>query len=245
MGIYHPSDAYRINSVCCLPSLQIPFSRLPVTLLLTASKPHNESGQANLHGVCYACADAVYEFLSPIPVGRFAIKIPTNVKHKLFKKALDIADKTSDILDYLDSVSYVYPEQLIRKLEPVKITQSQLHIIKKHRKLTKILRMLSCEDIRNNKRFRLEITDANELSITDLLNEEFEMSDISKIVSSYMDYCHGKCICIDEANDVYLPCYNAILISAQKPLHSFLSFCRDIDPDDPFTTIKTWREKTN
>lgn len=184
-------------------------------------------------------------FLSPIPVGRFAIKIPTNVKHKLFKKALDIADKTSDILDYLDSVSYDYPEQLIRKLEPVKITQSQLHIIIKHRKLTKILRMLSCEDIRNNKRFRLEITDANELSITDLLNEEFEMSDIPKIVSSYMDYCHGKCICIDEANDVYLPCYNAILISAQKPLHSFLSFCRDIDPDDPFTTRITWREKTN
>ena len=71
MGIYHPSDAYRINSVCCLPSLQIPFSRLPVTLLLTASKPHNESGQANLHGVCYACADAVYEFLSPIPVIMF------------------------------------------------------------------------------------------------------------------------------------------------------------------------------
>ena len=68
MDIYRPSDAYRINSVYCLPLLQIPFSRLPATPLLTVSKPHNESGQANLHGVCYACADAVYEFLSPIPV---------------------------------------------------------------------------------------------------------------------------------------------------------------------------------
>ena len=184
-------------------------------------------------------------FLSPIPVSRFSIKTATGVKHQMFKRALDSAIRTSAILDHLDSVNYDYPMEMIRKLEPIKVSQAQLEIIVKHRKLSKTLRTISNDDIKNNKRFRLEITDADVREITDLIDDEFEMSDIPKIVRNYMGYCYGKCICVDEPNDVYLPCYNAILLSTQKPLQSFLSFCRDIDPNDPFTTRITWREKTN
>lgn len=184
-------------------------------------------------------------FISPIPVTRFSITVVTGVKHKMFKKALDIADRTSDILDYLDSVNYNYPEQLIRKLEPIKISQAQLHIIINHKELSKAFQSLSCHDIRINRRFRLEITDADVQTITDLLDDEFEMSDIPKAVRNYMEYCQNKCICFDESSELYMPCYNAILISSQKPLSSFLSFCRDIDPNDPFTTRITWREKSS
>lgn len=184
-------------------------------------------------------------FLSPVPVGRFSIKIVTGVKHKMFKRALDSAIRTSAILDHLDSVNYDYPVEVIRKLEPIKVSQAQLEIIVKHKKLSKTLRAISNDDIKNNKRFRLEIIDADVRAITDLIDDEFEMSDIPKIVRNYMGYCYGNCICIDEPSDVYLPCYNAILLSDQKPLQSFLSFCRDIDPNDPFTTRITWREKTN
>lgn len=184
-------------------------------------------------------------FLSPIPVSRFSIKTATGVKHQMFKRALDSAIRTSAILDHLDSVKYDYPVEVIRKLEPIKVSQAQLEIIVKHKKLSKTLRAISNDDIKNNKRFRLEIIDADVRAITDLIDDEFEMSDIPKIVRNYMGYCYGNCICIDEPSDVYLPCYNAILLSDQKPLQSFLSFCRDIDPNDPFTTRITWREKTN
>ncbi len=184
-------------------------------------------------------------FLSPVSVNRFSIKIVTGVKHKMFKRALDSAIRTPDILDHLDSVNYDYPVEEIRKLEPIKVSQAQLEIIVKHRHLSKALREISNDDIKNNKRFRLEITDADVCAITDLIDDEFEMSDIPKVVSNYMGYCNGRCICVDEPSDVYLPCYNAILLSDQKPLQSFLSFCRDIDPNDPFTTRITWREKSS
>lgn len=184
-------------------------------------------------------------FISPIAVNKFGIKIERNVKEELFKRALQSAAKTSDILDYFDSINYDYPEQLIRQLEPITISQAQLQIIIKHQRLLKSLRAICCNGIKNNKRFRLEITNADERNISDLLNDEFQMSDVPKNVRDYMERCDEKCICIDDPKDIYIPCYNAILISAQKPLSSFLSFCRDIDPNDPFTTRITWREKTN
>ncbi|WP_024858701.1 sacsin N-terminal ATP-binding-like domain-containing protein [Ruminococcus albus] len=184
-------------------------------------------------------------FISPVSVNKFGIRIERNVRDELFKRAFQFADKTSDILDYLDSVNYEYPEQLIRKLDPIKISQAQLLIIVKHRKLSKVLRIIICEEIKNNKRFGLEINDADVHDISEFLDDEFEMSDIPKVVRKYMEYCHQKCVCIDEPDDIYLPCYNAILISSINPLPSFLSFCRDIDPNDPFTTRITWREKTN
>lgn len=184
-------------------------------------------------------------FNAPISVNKFGITIERNVKDRLFKKAFMSTDKTADILDYLDSVVYEYPKQLLHQCEPIKISQAQINTIMKHRKLARLLRDMCCDAIRNNKRFGLEIVDSSEQIITDVLDDEFEMSDIPKDVRKYMEYCHQKCICIDEPDDIYLPCYNAILISAQKPLSSFLSFCRDIDPNDPFTTRITWREKSN
>lgn len=184
-------------------------------------------------------------FISPIAVNKFGIRIERNVREELFKKALRFAEKTSEILDYLDSVDYDYPEQVIRKLEPIVVSQAQLQIIIKYQKLLKALKKISCDTIKNNKRFRLEINDADEHEISDLLDDDIEMSDIPKDVRRYMEYCHQKCICIDETDDIYLPCYNAIMISSLKPLPSFLAFCRDIDPNDPFTTRITWREKTN
>lgn len=187
----------------------------------------------------------LFLFNTSTSVSKFAITIEKNVKDNMFKKALMSADKTNDIFDYLDSVDYVYPKELICQSEPIKISQAQIHIILKHRKLAELLREICCNAIKINNRFRLEIVDTSEQVITDVFEDEFEMSDIPKSVRQYMEYCHKKCICIDEPNDIYLPCYNAILISAQKPLSSFLSFCRNIDPNDPFTTRITWREKSN
>lgn len=184
-------------------------------------------------------------FLAPVSVSRFSIKIVNKIKHKMFKKALVSKEKTSDILDYLDTVNYDYPQQLIQQLEPIVISQAQLEIIICHKKLLRSLNDICCDYIRTNRRFRLEITDANELDILNIFKDEFEISDIPKDVRNYMDYCHQKCICIDNQKDIYLPCFNLIMISAQNPLSSFLSFCRNIDPNDPFTTRIAWREKSN
>ena len=184
-------------------------------------------------------------FLSPVSVNRFSIRIERDVKKQMLKRAMASVIMIVGILDYLDSISYNYPVELIRQLDPIEITQFQLSTIIKHKRFLEALQTICSDDIKNNKRFRLEITDADFQTISDLFDDEFEMNDIPKIVRNYMGYCYGKCICVDEPNDVYLPCYNAILLSTQKPLQSFLSFCQDIDPNDPFTTRITWREKTN
>lgn len=181
-------------------------------------------------------------FLSPIPAGRFSIKIATGVKRKMFKRALNSEIKTSDILDYLDSVNYDYPENLIREFEPINITQAQLEIIIKHRRLSKVLRTISIDDIKNNKRFRLEITDSVFQTISDLFDDEFEMSDIPEAVRNYLRFCSNKCFCLAEKDDFFLPCHNVLLLSANNPLSSFASFCYAIDEKDTFSILIKMRE---
>lgn len=143
-------------------------------------------------------------FLSPIPVGRFSIKIATGIKRQMFKQALNPGIKSSAILDYLDSVNYDYPENLIREFEPINITQAQLENIIKHKRLLKALRTISSNDIKNNKRFKLEITDGNFQAISDLFDDEFEMSDIPEAAKKYLSYCNNKCLCLDEKDDFFI-----------------------------------------
>lgn len=181
-------------------------------------------------------------FLSPIPVGRFSIKIATGVKRQMFKQALNPGIKSSAILDYLDSVNYDYPENLIREFEPINITQAQLENIIKHRRLLKALQTISSNDIKNNKRFKLEITDGNFQAISDLFDDEFEMSDIPEAAKKYLSYCNNKCLCLDEKDDFFLPCHNVLLLSANNPLSSFASFCYVIDEKDTFSILIKMRE---
>ena len=183
-------------------------------------------------------------FMNPIPVKRFSIAIEKNVKKQLLKKALESADKTSDILDYLDSVNYDYPVEVIRKLEPIKVSQTQLDIIVKHGKLSKALRKISNDDIKNNKRFRLEITDADVQEISTHLDDDFDMNDIPKNVREYMKYCHQKCVCIDTNENFFLPCYNAVIISSNDPLSSLASFCYAIDENDEFSIRMKMRKSS-
>lgn len=181
-------------------------------------------------------------FLSPIPVGRFSIKIATGIKRQMFKQALNPGIKSSAILDYLDSVNYDYPENLIREFEPINITQAQLENIIKHKRLLKALRTISSNDIKNNKRFKLEITDGNFQAISDLFDDEFEMSDIPEAAKKYLSYCNNKCLCLDEKDDFFLPCHNVLLLSANNPLSSFASFCYVIDEKDTFSILIKMRE---
>ena len=181
-------------------------------------------------------------FLSPIPVGRFSIKIATGIKRQMFKQALNPGIKSSAILDYLDSVNYDYPENLIREFEPINITQAQLENIIKHRRLLKALQTISSNDIKNNKRFKLEITDGNFQAISDLFDDEFEMSDIPEAAKKYLSYCNNKCLCLDEKDDFFLPCHNVLLLSANNPLSSFASFCYVIDEKDTFSILIKMRE---
>ena len=181
-------------------------------------------------------------FLSPIPVGRFSIKIATGIKRQMFKQALNPGIKSSAILDYLDSVNYDYPENLIREFEPINITQAQLENIIKHKRLLKALRTISSNDIKNNKRFKLEIIDGNFQAISDLFDDEFEMSDIPEAAKKYLSYCNNKCLCLDEKDDFFLPCHNVLLLSANNPLSSFASFCYVIDEKDTFSILIKMRE---
>ncbi len=173
-------------------------------------------------------------FISPIPVNGFSIRIEKNVKDNMLKKALKSVDKTADILEYLNSVNYSYSEEILSEIEPIKITQSQLQIILKCKKLVKLLQKICCDAIKDNKRFRLEVIDASEKLITDILKSEFNMSDVPVQIRDYLKYCHEKCICINTSDNFFLPCHNAVILSINNPLTSFASFCYAIDENDTF-----------
>lgn len=173
-------------------------------------------------------------FIPPIPVNGFSIRIEKNVKDNMLKKALKSVDKTADILEYLNSVNYSYSEEILSEIEPIKITQSQLQIILKCKKLVKLLQKICCDAIKYNKRFRLEVIDASEKLITDILKSEFNMSDVPVQIRDYLKYCHEKCICINTSDNFFLPCHNAVILSINNPLTSFASFCYAIDENDTF-----------
>ncbi|MBD5080995.1 MAG: hypothetical protein HDT44_04440 [Ruminococcaceae bacterium] len=194
--------------------------------------------------VCRLMEYSLSLFNATIINNKFEIEIKKNVKDEMFRKALASADKTGDILDYLDSVSYVYTEDLISQIASIKISLEQAYIILKHSKLTDLLRKICCDEIKKNKRFKLEIADVSGKIITDVLGDNIELNDAPEKVRKYMEYCNKKCICIDESNGVFLPCYNAILISEKEPLLSFISFCSDIDSNNLFTMRMKWREQS-
>lgn len=195
--------------------------------------------------------DQLSLFIAPDSVDRFKIKTVKDVKPKIFKSAFTSPDKTSDILDYLDSENYDYPEQLVlqfeRELKSIDFTKIQIQTIILHQKLLKVLQKISCDAIKKNEISRLTIADSDDqlTDISDCLFDDFEMTDIPESAKRYMDNCHEKCTIIDCPNEIYLPCSNGIVISGQKPFESFISFCSNIAPNDPFITRITWREKSN
>ena len=181
-------------------------------------------------------------FVPTVPINGHGFFIERNVKNRLFKRALFLPDITAEVLDYLDSVEYVYSEKQISNQEIIELTSGQIVTIFKHNKLADLLQGLSRICINKNMRLKLTIKDGEKLNLVDALYDDFELSETPSKVENYMRYCNEKCICLDIGEDDYLPCYNAIVLSKNNSISSFAAFCYDIDQRDTFAIRVKLRE---
>ncbi len=186
-------------------------------------------------------------FLAPenITVSRFGITIEKNVHARLFRQAMLSAQYTSDILEYLDSVGYEFSEKQFPKDEDFTLQKDQLECIMKYRKLAGVVLQIANDAIRNNRRPRFSIDGAEITSLTEVLSGGFELSETPRIVEKYMQYCKEACICLDIADNQFLPCHNGIVLSGGNPLSSFAAFCYEMDSRDTFAIRIKLREASN
>lgn len=186
-------------------------------------------------------------FLVPenVTVGRFGITVEQNVYNRLFRRALVASQLTSEILEYLEAVGYEYSEKQFPKDEELKLGTAQLECIMKHKRLADIILRIANDAVRNNRRPRFSVIAAAVTPISDVLYGGFELSETPRTVERYMQYCREACICLDVAEERFLPCHNGIVLSASNPLSSFAAFCYEMDSRDTFAIRIKLREASN
>lgn len=186
-------------------------------------------------------------FLVPenVTAGRFGITVEKDVYNRLFRRALFAPQLTCEILDYLEAVGYEYSEKQFPKDGELKLDTVQLECIMKHERLADIIVRIANRDVRNNRRPRFSVIGVAVTPISDVLYGGFELSETPRTVEKYMQYCSEACICLDIAEDRFLPCYNGIVLSASNPLSSFAAFCYEMDSRDTFAIRIKLREASN
>ena len=178
-------------------------------------------------------------------MGRFGITVEHDVYNRLFRRAMQMPQLTSDILEYLDSVGYEYSEKQFPKDETLKLETLQLECIMKQRHLADLVLRIANDAIKGNRRPRFSVLGAKVTSISDVLSGGFELSETPHVVEKYMEYCGKACICLNIPENRFLPCYNGIVLSAGNPLSSFAAFCYEMDSRDTFAIRIKLREASN
>ncbi len=186
-------------------------------------------------------------FLAPenAAVGRFGIAVEQNVYNRLFRRALFTSQLTQEILDYLEAVGYEYSEKQFPKDKEMTFGTAQLESIMKNKRLADIILRIANDAVRNNRRPRFSVIGAATAPISAVLYGGFELSETPRTVEKYMQYCGEVCICLDLAEERFLPCYNGIVLAASNPLSSFAAFCYEMDSRDTFAIRIKLREASN
>ncbi len=182
---------------------------------------------------------------SSITVGKFGISIEKNINSRLFITALHSTSKTRQCLEYLETVGYEYSEKNFPDDDKIEFDSEQLELLINNKKLYKILVQLSCDAIRKNKRPSFSICNIDPVPVSNVLYENFELSETPETVEQYMKWCNLNCFCLNNTSPLFLPCHNGIVLSKENPIDSFASFCFSMDHHDTFAIRMKLREASN
>ena len=184
-------------------------------------------------------------FIPSGSVKKFGFETKRSVKDLLFMRSLSIPSVTSEILDYLDSVEYEYDDKLISSRSEQTLSANQIETLLNHNKLYDRIKYIAFKNKQRAIQPLFSIMNLNEQNLPDVLYKGFELSETPQQVAEYTKKCQGKCICLDIAEDSFLPCQNALVLSQKNALSSFVAFCRAIDPRDIFSIRIGLREASN
>ena len=189
-------------------------------------------------------------------VSKLGIKTEKKINDRLCIQALITDRNTNSILDYLDSVGYVYNEKIINKPSDYELCPSnagdwrysfstaQIKSLFVHKGLYVLLRNIACDSIESNKRIIFDLLDESVCDITEIMYEDFSINDTPTAVEKYLRFCKSKCICADIPEDEFFPCSNALVLSQMDPESSFNAFCYALDPKGSFVIRSKLRDAT-
>lgn len=178
-------------------------------------------------------------------IRRMGITIEQNIPNRLFKRSMQTPQDTAEILDYLASTGYEFSEKEFPKNEDIEFNPDQIVCIMRYHRLADIVLRIANEAIKNNRRPRFSINNNQTSSITQVLDNGFELSETPRLVENYMKRCMESCVCLSIPDDCYLPCYNSIVLASNNPLASFAAFCYEMDSRDTFAIRIKLREASN
>lgn len=180
-------------------------------------------------------------FVTLSPVGKLRIKTERNIKDRLFKRALSEPSATEEILEYLDSAKYSYPDDLDQ--ENLSFTPEQIEIFFRHTKLVSLLKDIGCKHVRDNSQQAFTVQSLQlQKDIRKVMYDGFDLSETPLLVEKYLISCGRKCVCIDIDDDDFLPCRNAVILSERNTQSSLASLCFAIDKRDTFAIRIKLRE---
>lgn len=182
-------------------------------------------------------------FIPPIDVkiSKFGFNVEQNIYLKLIKRALSKPDITVETLKYLDDVKYKYDEETISKLGKITLTVEQIEEISHHTNLMKRLQTVTSKAVKQGLHLDF-LVNGNFCKLAKILYDEFEISETPKSVELYLNHCKQNCILADIKGTLYLPCDNGIVLSKEKTLASFATFCYAVDERDTFAIRMRFRE---
>ncbi len=188
---------------------------------------------------------SLYLVPAAIKAERFGIKVERDINNRLFRRAFFAPLSTNEIIEYLERVKYDFSEKQFPSDAKINLSVSQIESLLKHEPTADILLKIANEAVRKNARPKFSIVDCNLIPVSSVLYVGFELNETPRNVEKYMEYCKGFCICVNIPEGRYLPCFNAIVISADNPLASFAAFCYDMDSKDTFAIRIKLREASN
>ena len=162
------------------------------------------------------------------------IKTERNVYHRLFAIALAEQTKTEEVLQYLIEAEFFPDENAIPENE-FELTERQIVLLMRDKRFSRIFIEHAKKCLKKQRRPFYKIRAFSAASIRDVLYQDFNPTEAPKIVERYLGWCQEKCVLSDIGQDQYLPCHNALVLSAANPLSSFAAFCYEIDSSDTFS----------
>lgn len=186
-------------------------------------------------------------FLAPEKVspGKFGITMEQDVYARLFRRAIMNRQTTVDALEYLDSVGYEYPENQFPRNEEIQFDVVQLEHIMKHKPIVEIMTRIATDAIKKGQRPLFSVSCTEMDTVASIFQGEYDLSETPKAVNRYLGYCENACVCLNIAEDQFLPCHNGLVLSKGNPLSSLAEFCDRIDKAGTFTIRIKLREATN
>lgn len=178
-----------------------------------------------------------------ISLHKYNIHVENHILDRLFIAALKKPEITENVIHYLDEAGYEYNYK-IGNGDKLAFTQNQLECLLRCAPVFQLLRDSALTAIRSGKRPSFSVLTDVTSPITELLYDDFDISEAPRLAEQYLNYCGSNCLAVDIGNERYLPCQNALILSENGALDSFTSFCFDLDPDDSFSKRQKLRKDT-